>query len=107
MSLSPCLIFLFTLRFFCAIPLSLRGKWGVQMSKIIKPGGYLIALAFPLDGPRQGGPPYSVSLEAYQDVLGLNWELVEEKIPKESIKEREGREKILVWRKMNEARAVL
>lgn len=55
--------------FLCAIPPSLRTKWAARYAELIRPGGVLVALQFPLDGDRAGGPPYSLSPEIYNDLL--------------------------------------
>ena len=68
------------------------------MVKLIKPGGYLITLAYPIDGPREGGPPYSVSVDLYASVLGQQWEKLIDKMPDESSLTHIGRERIVVWR---------
>ncbi len=39
------------------------------MTEIIRPGGYLVALVFPIDGPRTTGPPFSISVELEQGSL--------------------------------------
>ncbi|BGP14537.1 hypothetical protein JCM10213_001885 [Rhodosporidiobolus nylandii] len=85
--------------FFCAIPPSWREKWGKRYAEVIRPGGLLIALAFPLDGDREGGPPYSVSEEAYDKVLLLAFEKVYSRVPGKSSEGRAGRDKMLVYRK--------
>ncbi|CEQ41899.1 SPOSA6832_03669, partial [Sporobolomyces salmonicolor] len=68
--------------FFCAIPPGLRGDWGKRYADVIRKGGLLITLAFPLGvlvsswhhGDRKGGPPYSVSEAAYGEALSSNFE---------------------------------
>lgn len=40
--------FAFDYTFFCAIPPSLRAKWGQRYGEVVRPGGLLVALAFPL-----------------------------------------------------------
>lgn len=55
--------------FFCAIDPSMRDKWAAKMSELILPGGHLIALIFPVDPNREGGPPFRVAPEDYVDRL--------------------------------------
>ena len=86
--------------FFCAIPPALRPDWGKKMNELVKPGGYLITLAFPLDGDRPGGPPYSVSLPAYDEVMGSSWEKVLDKIPNEVIGTSVGRMRLVIYKKL-------
>ncbi|GAA5967140.1 hypothetical protein JCM11641_000452 [Rhodosporidiobolus odoratus] len=85
--------------FFCAIPPSWRTKWGRRYAEIVRPGGLLIALAYPLDGNREGGPPYSVSEEAYDTVLATNFEKIYSRKPGKSSEGRAGRDKMLVYRR--------
>ncbi|KAI9265052.1 S-adenosyl-L-methionine-dependent methyltransferase [Phascolomyces articulosus] len=48
--------------FLCAMPPHMRPDWGKRMAEIIKPGGTLIALMFPLkEKPQQ--PPFTLSVE--------------------------------------------
>ena len=88
-----------TRRFFCAIPPELRRDWGKQMTRLTAPYGYLIALVYPIDGHRDGGPPFSVSVDAYDDALGRNWEKVVDKQPEESFLNHIGRERLAIWQR--------
>ena len=54
--------------FLCAIPPSRREEWAAQMSKIIKPGGEIVSLVFPL-GDYEGGPPFALSTTIVEDLL--------------------------------------
>jgi len=85
--------------FFCAFPPEMRPAWGKRMTELVKPGGHLIALAYPIDGDRQGGPAYSVSVEAYDESLGLGWTKVLECVPTKMSEGHEGREKVVVWKR--------
>ncbi|GAA5868701.1 hypothetical protein JCM8547_003788 [Rhodosporidiobolus lusitaniae] len=84
--------------FFCAIPPSWREKWGARYGEVVRPGGLLIVLAYPLDGDREGGPPYSVSQEAVEAVLPA-FEKTYSRHPGKSSEGREGRDKMLVFRR--------
>ncbi|KIJ70295.1 hypothetical protein HYDPIDRAFT_23413 [Hydnomerulius pinastri MD-312] len=86
--------------FFVAIPPALRSDWGKQMSALLKQGGYLITLVFPLDLPLDGGPPFHVKPEHYDEVLEQSWEKVLDEIPEESIPTHIGRERLVVYRKL-------
>lgn len=55
--------------FFCAIPPAMREAWGKRYAELVSTGGVLLCLIFPIDGDRAGGPPYSVSADAYRAVL--------------------------------------
>ncbi|KAI9490332.1 S-adenosyl-L-methionine-dependent methyltransferase, partial [Zychaea mexicana] len=48
--------------FLCAMPPTMRPDWAARMAEIIKPGGVLVALIFPLsDKGTPGKPPHTVS----------------------------------------------
>ena len=55
--------------FFCALEPGQRDAWAARMGQLVKPGGNLVTLMFPLDGDRAGGPPFSVSKADYLDRL--------------------------------------
>jgi len=87
--------------FFVAIPPVRRSDWGKQISALLKPGGYLITLVFPLNLPEDGeGPPHPVKPEHYSVVLGNGWEKVLDKVPENSIPRHVGQERLIVYRKL-------
>ncbi|KAJ7136102.1 S-adenosyl-L-methionine-dependent methyltransferase [Mycena epipterygia] len=86
--------------FFVAIPPSRRHEWGSQMNALIKPGGYLITLVFPLDPETDVGPPWFVRPEHYLGPLGEGWEKVVDRIPAKSSDTHVGRERLVVWKKL-------
>lgn len=89
------------IRFFVAIPPALRSRWGKHVSALLKPGGYLITLVFPLNlSADEDGPPFFVKPEHYVDVLGDGWEKVLDKIPENSIPQHVGRERLVVYRRL-------
>jgi hypothetical protein len=47
-------------RFFVAIPPQTRPAWGAKMCQLVKPGGYLITLIYPIEDPKLEGPPFMV-----------------------------------------------
>ncbi|KAK1270373.1 putative thiol methyltransferase 2 [Acorus gramineus] len=59
---------IFDYTFFCAIEPSMRPAWASQVRDMLKPDGELITLMFPI-GDCEGGPPYNVSLDTYEEVL--------------------------------------
>ncbi|GAA6019180.1 hypothetical protein JCM11491_001406 [Sporobolomyces phaffii] len=85
--------------FFCAIPPGSRQRWGERYAELIRPGGALITLEYPLDGDREGGPPFSVSEEAYDRVLSPSFEKVYSEVPTKQSPGHEGRERIVVWKR--------
>jgi len=48
--------------FYCAIEPSLRSKWAAKMRDLVKPGGELVTLIFPV-AEYDGGPPFACSTE--------------------------------------------
>ncbi|CUA76810.1 putative thiol methyltransferase 2 [Rhizoctonia solani] len=87
--------------FFCAIPPGLREPWGRRMAEIVKPGGYLITLMFPIDPDRarHDGPPFPVDFEAYYAVLKESWNNILNVVPTTSKETHEGRERLGIWRR--------
>ena len=59
--------------FFCAIEPTRRATWASTMAKLVKPGGELWTMIFPLSN-HEGGPPFAVSIEAYESVLSACFE---------------------------------
>ncbi|KZV89720.1 S-adenosyl-L-methionine-dependent methyltransferase [Exidia glandulosa HHB12029] len=88
--------------FFVAMPPELRVSWGAQMNDLLVPGAALVTLVWPL-GPasRVGGPPHSVSVQAYADVLGSAFAKVYDEPAVGTMDGRvEGAEsRLVVWRK--------
>ncbi|CCM02748.1 uncharacterized protein FIBRA_04856 [Fibroporia radiculosa] len=86
--------------FFVAIPPARRPEWGQQMRQLIKPGGYLITLVFPLDDQPEGvGPPFFVLPDHYAVALGDGWGKVVDKVPAVSLESHKDRERIVVYRR--------
>lgn len=84
---------------FCAIDPQRRAEYIESVSSLLKPGGYYIALAFPI-GQRTGGPPFLVSPDELIDPLGDHgFDLVSREIPHDSVAGREGIEELLVLKK--------
>lgn len=56
--------------FLCALPLELRALWAKRMRELIKVGGRLVTVMYPMGKPKEdGGPPYGVSVEDYKELL--------------------------------------
>jgi hypothetical protein len=68
------------------------------MNKIVKPGGYLVTLVFPMDEVRSDGVP--VHPDQLHGLLGDAWEVVLDEVPKNSIPSHVGRERMIVRRKL-------
>lgn len=63
-------------RFFVALDPPMRPQWGAKIQELIAPGGYLVALAWPIHPTRNVGPPHAVTVEAYESVIGSSFEQV-------------------------------
>jgi hypothetical protein len=62
--------FVYDYTFLCALDPSIRGDWANKMAEIIKPGGILLTLIFPIwTIEKHGGPPFQVSLKLFEDLL--------------------------------------
>ncbi|KAG2068872.1 S-adenosyl-L-methionine-dependent methyltransferase [Suillus decipiens] len=86
--------------FFVALPPSMRPEWGRQMAKLVKTGGFLITLVFPIDPQVDYGPPFFVRPNHYEEVLGSVWEKVIDEVPAVSSPSHIGRERIIVWKRL-------
>lgn len=87
--------------FFCAIDLDMRPAWADKMASLLKSGGMLITLIFPLNMENQSPPPNPVTLNAYKDLLiPRGFELVkfDDTIP--SFESRKGHEALGIWRRV-------
>ncbi|KAH8547759.1 S-adenosyl-L-methionine-dependent methyltransferase [Umbelopsis sp. PMI_123] len=83
--------------FFCALPPALRAQWGQRMADIIPIGGVLVCLIFPLD-EHKGGPPFSVTVDAYKAALNSSFENIYLADCKGHAS-RVGKEKISIWKR--------
>ncbi|BFZ64756.1 hypothetical protein YB2330_005908 [Saitoella coloradoensis] len=89
----------FDYTFLCALHPSLRPTWAARWSEVMKPGGHLIALMHPITG-HQGGPPYALTPELYQELLGGKFERVYfEKPGKTHEGESSAKDMMSVWRR--------
>ncbi len=76
--------------FFCAISPELRGDYAKTAAALLKPGGYLVGLFFPLEIEKPG-PPFKVSRKEVEELFRPYFELRIE-TPRRSVKPRAGRE---------------
>ena len=86
-------------RFFVAIPPEMRPDWGKKMQELVKRGGYLITLIFPILSFTESGPPFFVRPEHYDEVLGEGWTKVLDKIPERSSPIHVDRERVVVYKR--------
>lgn len=61
--------FIYDYTFLCALDPSIRTLWAEQMARLMKPNGELLTLIFPIRPPDDKGPPFSLSLEIYKELL--------------------------------------
>ncbi|KAH9938414.1 S-adenosyl-L-methionine-dependent methyltransferase [Fomitopsis serialis] len=74
-------------------------EWGHQMTALVKSGGYLVTLLFPIiDQPEGMGPPFRARPEDYVEALGDSWQKVLDKVPMDSLPTHQEIERLLVWK---------
>ncbi|KAI0558143.1 thiol methyltransferase 2 [Gracilaria domingensis] len=63
-----CLVYDYT--FFCAIPLERRKEWAQRMKSLVRKGGSLITVMYPVGKDlAEGGPPFGTDPKAYEELL--------------------------------------
>lgn len=89
--------FVYDYTFLCALDPSIRTLWAEKMAEIIKPGGELFCLIFPINDKKESGPPFKVSLELVSSLLEKEFECKQlELLPKELChKDRDGSNPLL------------
>ncbi|PPQ80619.1 hypothetical protein CVT25_001648 [Psilocybe cyanescens] len=86
--------------FFCAIPPPTRKTWGTQMAALVKPGGHLIVIVYPIFSPyTPEGPPYYIRPEHYEELLAPNFEKILDKVPEVSSPSHVDKERLVVWKR--------
>lgn len=83
---------------YCAIDPARRVELSTSLRAALKPGGLLVALAFPVE-KRPEGPPFGIDEAEIRTVIGAGLELVHIEVPKTSVKPRLGRELLAIFRK--------
>tara|TARA_B100000809_G_scaffold66185_1_gene62886 strand:+ start:3853 stop:4452 length:600 start_codon:yes stop_codon:yes gene_type:complete len=85
---------------FCAIHPSRRKEYEILVKSILKPGGKLIGLWFPLDKKLdEGGPAWGTTIEEVKSIFQDGWKIKKEEFPALSIEPRKGREKLIIFKK--------
>ena len=69
------------------------------MQELVKPGGILICIVYPIDGDREGGPPFSVDKKAYETAIGVGWEKLIDKVPADEAENDLGRKRLVIWKR--------
>lgn len=86
---------------FCAIDPILRQEYERLVKNLLKPGGRLVGLWFPLDKPiDDGGPPWGTTVDEVKSIFKNGWTIKQEEFPDLSIESRKGREKMIIFRKV-------
>lgn len=86
---------------FCAIDPKMRRDYVEAMWRWLKPGGNLIGIFFTNPDVEPGeGPPFGVSVEEVCDVFDGYFELVSNQEPRSHYDGREGRERLLVFTRL-------
>lgn len=86
---------------FCAIDPKRRTEYADLVTRLLKPGGTYIDMAFPLDG-RAGGPPFSVSADEVMKLfVERGFKLLSREKPEDSIKPRRHAEELFIFQKIN------
>jgi methyl halide transferase len=84
---------------FCAIDPKRRGEYADLVTRLLKPNGIYIDLAFPLDD-RKGGPPYAVNESEILDLFeSRGFNLISREKPADSVKPRRHAEELFIFRK--------
>lgn len=83
---------------YCAIDPGQRPLFASAVASILRPGGVLIALLFPL-GEYHGGPPFEISIRATRELFARHLTLVSGEVPEDSVRPRKGREWLSIWKK--------
>src|SRR5512140_245772 len=83
---------------FCAVDPRQRSAFADVVAKVLRPGGTFIGLFFPLE-ERPGGPPFGVSIDEIELLFSRSCDLVSSVVPQTSVKARQGREALMIWRK--------
>jgi len=85
--------------FLCALPRESREAWAARMAEIIKPGGELICLVFPVDPTRpvDQGPPFPLTPDLVAGLVAKDFEAVSMEAVVVSNPGREGKEWLGRW----------
>jgi SAM-dependent methyltransferase len=85
---------------FCAIHPNRRKEYEKLVRTILKPGGKLVGLWFPLDkSQEEGGPPWGTTIDEVKFTFNSGWKIEKEEFPSQSVEPRKGREKLIIFKK--------
>jgi len=84
---------------YCAIDPKRRIEFVDLVTRLLKPGGIYISLAYPLT-QKDGGPPFAVTISELLDLFQeRGFKLIEREQPSESVPRRRGAEELLMFQK--------
>ena len=83
--------------FLCALPLALRPRWAARMAALMRPGGTLLCMVFPIITPPPGyeGPPWPLTVADVRALLAADFDVVSETPSEHTHPGREGKECLL------------
>ena len=85
---------------FCAIHPNRRKEYEKLVRSILKLGGKLVGLWYPLDkSQEEGGPPWGTTIDEVKSTFNSGWEIEKEEFPSQSVQPRKGREKLIIFKK--------
>ena len=85
---------------FCAIAPTNRAAWFAAMHRVLRPGGILFGLFYRFEPNDDAGPPFAISEDAFRELAGQHFELLEFAVPGNSLPRRAGRERFVRLRKV-------
>jgi thiopurine S-methyltransferase len=83
--------------FLCALPRKLWADWGRRVAELLPSGGLLAGFFFLCDQPK--GPPFGILPEQLDELLGANFDRIEDAPVSDSIMVFAGRERWQVWQR--------
>lgn len=84
---------------FCAIDPARRSEYADVVTRLLKPNGLFIDLAYPLDG-RKNGPPFGFSDKELLDLFERRgFDLLSREKPEDSISRRKAAEELFIFQK--------
>jgi len=84
----------------CSLDPARRDEYIQLLYRLLKPGGWVVGLIFPMDG-RPGGPPFSIDMDELNALLTGRFRVLDERFHPASIKPRKGKEVFVVWEKVS------
>jgi len=87
--------------FLCALPRTMWQRYAGRSAELLRPDGIIGGFFFFADSPK--GPPFGTSKSELQALLGPWFALVEDKPVTDSIEVFSGRERWMVWRRVNQS----